>query len=91
LAKYASERSTVGVDISTTVLQKAKTLAAATNVFTQGPGSVIFEEGNVPERLPYPDEEFDIIYRGMLFAWLPPPDLPRRALAEILPTWLFKC
>jgi ubiquinone/menaquinone biosynthesis C-methylase UbiE len=83
LAKYASEGSTVGVDISTTVLQKAKTLAADANIPAEGPGSVVFEEGNVLERLNYPDETFDVIYCGMLFAWLPPPDLPRRALAEI--------
>jgi ubiquinone/menaquinone biosynthesis C-methylase UbiE len=83
LAKYASEGKTVGVDISTDVLQKAKILAAEANVPTQGPGSVVFEEGNVLERLAYPDNTFDIIFCSQLFGHLPPPDQPRQALAEM--------
>jgi ubiquinone/menaquinone biosynthesis C-methylase UbiE len=47
LARYAGEGTTVGIDISADVLQKAKTLAAEANVPTQGPGSVIFEEASV--------------------------------------------
>lgn len=83
LAKYASEGTTVGIDISTDVLQKAKTLGAEANVPTEGPGSVVFEEGNVLERLAYPDDTFDIVYCSQLFGHLPPPDMPLRALAEI--------
>ncbi|TAQ87791.1 hypothetical protein B7494_g3891 [Chlorociboria aeruginascens] len=82
-AKYASEGTTVGIDISTDVLQKAKTLAAEANIPSQGPGSVVFKEGNVLERLPYPDETFNIVYCSQLFGHLPPPDLPLKALAEI--------
>ena len=83
LAKYASEGTIVGIDISTDVLQKAKALAAEANVPTQGPGSVVFEEGNILEGLAYPDNTFDIIYCSQLFGHLPPPDLPLRALAEM--------
>lgn len=83
LAKYASEGATVGIDISTAVLQKAKALAAEANVPTQGPGSVVFEEGNILERLAYPDDTFDIVYSSQVFGHLPPPDMPLRALAEI--------
>jgi len=83
LAKYASEGSTVGVDISADVLQKAKSLAAEANIPTQGPGSVVFEEGNVMEGLAYPDDTFDIVFACQVFGHFPPPDLPRRALTEI--------
>jgi hypothetical protein len=55
LAKYASEGATVGIDISTAILEKAKTLAAEANVPTQGLDPVVFKEGNILERLPYPD------------------------------------
>ncbi|RDW87882.1 hypothetical protein BP5796_03576 [Coleophoma crateriformis] len=83
LAKYASEGTTVGVDISPDVLQKAKDLATVAKVRTQGPGSVVFEEGNVLEKLAYPDDTFDIIFCSQLFGHLPPPDLPLQALAEM--------
>lgn len=82
-AKYASEGGVVGIDISAEVLQKAREAAAEAKVPTEGPGSVIFEQGNILERLPYPDETFDIIYSSQMFGHLPPPDLPLRALAEM--------
>ncbi|KAH6675890.1 S-adenosyl-L-methionine-dependent methyltransferase [Halenospora varia] len=84
LAKYASEGTTIGIDISTDVLQKAKALAAEDNIPPQGPGSIVFEEGNVLERLAYTDNTFDIVYCSQVFGHLlPSPDLPLRALAEI--------
>ncbi|KAI9745018.1 MAG: hypothetical protein M1818_001296 [Claussenomyces sp. TS43310] len=83
LARYATEGSTVGIDISTDVLQKATKLAAEANVPSQGPGSVVFEEGNILEGLTFPDDTFDIVFCSQLFGHLPPPDLPLRALAEI--------
>ena len=46
-AKYSSKGTIVGLDISSEVLKKAKILATADQVPSQGPGSVIFEEGNV--------------------------------------------
>ncbi|EED14234.1 arsenite methyltransferase, putative [Talaromyces stipitatus ATCC 10500] len=82
-AKYASEGSIVGVDISAEVLQKAKEAAAEAKIPSEGPGSVVFEQGNVLEGLPYPDESFDVVYASQLFGHLPPPDLPLRALAEM--------
>jgi len=66
LAKYASEGTTTGVDISTEVLQKAKTLAAEANVPTQGqaPSS---SKKKVLERLPYGNDTFDIVYSSQVF------------------------
>lgn len=83
LAKYASEGLTVGIDISTEVLGKAKAFAAAANVPTQGPGSVIFKEANILGELPYGDDMFDMVYASRVFGHLPMPDLPLRALAEM--------
>jgi SAM-dependent methyltransferase len=82
-SKYASEGRIVGIDISPTVLQKAKTLASESNIPTHGPGSVLFEEGNILEGLSYPDAAFDIVYSSQLLGHMPPPDLPLRALAEM--------
>ena len=81
--RYASEGTIVGIDISADVLQKAKKLAAEANVPTQGPGSVIFKEGNVLEGLAYPDDTFDIVYCSQVFGHLLPPDQPLRALTEM--------
>lgn len=73
----------MGIDISAQVLQKAKESAAEANVPTEGPGSVVFGQANILERLPYSDETFDIVYSSQLFGHLPSPDLPLRALAEM--------
>lgn len=73
----------MGLDISSEVLKKAKILATEDHVPSQGPESVIFEEGNVLKGLPYPDETFDIVYCSQLFGHLHSPDLPLRALAEM--------
>jgi ubiquinone/menaquinone biosynthesis C-methylase UbiE len=83
LAKYASEGSITGIDISVAVLQKAKAVAIEANVSTEGPGSVAFHEGNILEGLSYPDNTFDIIYSSQLLGHLPPPDLPIQALVEM--------
>ncbi|KAJ9134639.1 S-adenosyl-L-methionine-dependent methyltransferase [Pleurostoma richardsiae] len=83
LAQRASEGRTVGIDISAGVLQKAKTVAAEADVPTEGPGSVVFEEGNILGRLAYPDNTFDVVYAAHVFGHFPPPDLPLQALAEI--------
>jgi ubiquinone/menaquinone biosynthesis C-methylase UbiE len=82
-ATYASSGTIVGIDISPIVVQKAQTLAAEAKIPTQGPGSVRFEEGNLLESLPYPDDTFDIIYASQVFGHFPPPDLPLRALTEL--------
>jgi ubiquinone/menaquinone biosynthesis C-methylase UbiE len=83
LAKYASKGSIIGVDISTAVLDKAKILAAEANVPTQGPGAVVFEQGNVLERLPYSDASFDIVFASQVFGHIHDPDLQLRAMTEI--------
>ncbi|PTB61865.1 S-adenosyl-L-methionine-dependent methyltransferase [Trichoderma citrinoviride] len=83
LAKYAPQGTTIGVDISPDVLQKAKTLADESGVPSQGPGSVSFEEGNVVDGLPYPDNTFDVVFSSQVIGHLPPPDMPLRALAEM--------
>ncbi|KAI1357425.1 S-adenosyl-L-methionine-dependent methyltransferase [Xylaria arbuscula] len=82
-AKYATEGAVIGLDISATVIQKAKELAGEANVPEEGPGSVRFEQGNVLERLPYDDGTFDIVYSSQVLAHMPPPDLPHRALVEM--------
>ncbi|KAI0977272.1 S-adenosyl-L-methionine-dependent methyltransferase [Xylaria arbuscula] len=82
-AKYAPEGIIIGVDMSKDVLEKAKKLATEASVPMEGPGSVRYEEGNVLERLPYPDGTFDIVYSSQLLGHIPPPDLPRQALVEM--------
>jgi ubiquinone/menaquinone biosynthesis C-methylase UbiE len=82
-AKYASEGKIVGIDISAGVLQKAKAIAAESKIPTEGPGSVVFEEGNILTGLPYPDETFDVIYSSQVFGHLPMPDLPLTAIGEM--------
>ncbi|EEA19824.1 conserved hypothetical protein [Talaromyces marneffei ATCC 18224] len=74
-AKYVSGGSVVGIDISTEVLQNAKESAAEANVPTEGPGSVVFEQGNILG-LPYHGDTFDIVYSSQVFGHFPPPDLP---------------
>jgi ubiquinone/menaquinone biosynthesis C-methylase UbiE len=84
LARHASAGTTTGVDISTAVLEKARTLASQTDLPTSGPGSVTFQEGNVLQTLPFPDESFDIVFASQVFGHLhPSPEVPLRALAEI--------
>ncbi|KAL7929533.1 S-adenosyl-L-methionine-dependent methyltransferase [Trichoderma chlorosporum] len=83
LAKYASQGTTVGIDISTDVLQKAKALADEANIPTQGPGSVTFEEGNVVDGLSYPDNTFDVVFSSQVLGHMPQPDIPLRALTEM--------
>ncbi len=82
-AKYASEGSIVGVDISPDVLKKATALAAEAGIPTEGPGSVVFEQGNILARLPYPDDSFDVVFSSQLLPHLPPPDRPVQALTEM--------
>jgi ubiquinone/menaquinone biosynthesis C-methylase UbiE len=82
-AKFASEGSVVGIDLSAAVLQKARALAAQESISAEGPGSVTFVEGNVLEKLPYGDETFDIVYASQVFGHLLEPGQPLRALAEI--------
>lgn len=83
LVKYASEGKVVGIDLSPDILQKAKTLAAEANTPTDGPGSVVFEEGNVLTGLAYPDDTFDVIFASQVLGHFPPPDLPITALKEM--------
>lgn len=83
LTKYASDGRVVGIDISPDVLQKARTLAAESNAPVQGPGSVVFQEGNVLRRLPYPDNNFDVVFASQVLGHMPPPELPVTALKEM--------
>ncbi|KAF2165290.1 hypothetical protein M409DRAFT_36923 [Zasmidium cellare ATCC 36951] len=82
-AKYASEGRIVGVDFSEGVLEKARALASEAKIPTEGPGSVVFQYGDVLKTLPFDDETFDIVYCSQVFGHLPPPDQPLQALAEI--------
>lgn len=83
LAKYASQGKTIGVDNSTSVLQKAEELAKETGVATQGPGCVVFEQGDILEGLTYPDESFDVVYCSQVIGHFNPPDMPIKALKEM--------
>ncbi|KAI1123208.1 S-adenosyl-L-methionine-dependent methyltransferase [Nemania abortiva] len=82
-AKYAHEGLVIGLDVSMIVLERAKKLAADAGVPADGLGSVRFEQGNVLEKLPYPDDTFDIVYCSQVLGHMPPPNLPRQALAEM--------
>ncbi|PMD47075.1 S-adenosyl-L-methionine-dependent methyltransferase [Hyaloscypha variabilis F] len=81
--KYVSEGSVIGIDISPDVLQKAQAHATSANIPTSGPGSVTFQEGNIFEGLPFPDDTFDIVYCSQVLGHFPPPDLPLEALTEM--------
>ncbi|KAI1330230.1 S-adenosyl-L-methionine-dependent methyltransferase [Xylariaceae sp. FL0255] len=83
LAKLVPEGSVTGVDMSPEILARAKTLAAQSPIPAERQGSVIFEQGNVLEKLPYPDDTFDIVYNSQLMGHIPPPDLPRQAVSEM--------
>lgn len=48
---YASEERTVGVDISPIVLGKVKDAVSNAGFPKEGPGSIVFEEGNILEGL----------------------------------------
>ncbi|OQV05114.1 Methyltransferase domain-containing protein, partial [Cladophialophora immunda] len=83
LAKYASEGATVGVDMSSEVLAKAKAVAAEANVPSSGPGSVAFQEANVLEGLPFADDAFDVVFASQVLGHMTPRDVARRALREM--------
>lgn len=82
LAKHAPLGQTIGIDISSQVLAKAKTLAAESGASQTGTGSVTFELGNVLETLPFPDHSFDVVFASHVFGHFPPPDVPLRGLKE---------
>ncbi|OTA92300.1 hypothetical protein M434DRAFT_21965 [Hypoxylon sp. CO27-5] len=44
---------------------------------------VSFQVSNVLQGLPFEDASFDVVYASQLFAHMPPPNLPARALAEM--------
>lgn len=48
-----------------------------------GPGSIVFEEGNVLEGLAYSDNTFDVIFCAHTIGYMPPPDMPLKALTEM--------
>lgn len=82
-AKHASEGTTIGIDISAPVIQKATTLAAEAHLPTEGPGSVVFQEGDVLKGLPYPDNTFDVIFSSQVFGHLPTPEQCLTAITEL--------
>ncbi|KIA75438.1 arsenite methyltransferase [Aspergillus ustus] len=83
LAKYASEGRTTGIDISANVLQRARTAADNAKLLNEGPGSIWFEEGNILEGLAYPDNTFDVVFCAHTLGYMPPPDLPLKAITEM--------
>nr|XP_031857868.1 uncharacterized protein CI109_006740 [Kwoniella shandongensis]KAA5524940.1 hypothetical protein CI109_006740 [Kwoniella shandongensis] len=83
LAKYATEGSVIGIDLSREVIDSARRLAAVSDVPREGVGSVDFRVGNVLETLDHPDNFFDIVFASQVFYHLPLPDVPLQALSEI--------
>lgn len=83
LAKCASEGRTTGIDISANVLDRAKAAADEASIPHEGPGSILFKEGNILEGLPYPDNTFDVVFCSQTLGYMPPPDMPHKALAEM--------
>ncbi|KAK5045541.1 hypothetical protein LTR84_009159 [Exophiala bonariae] len=82
--KYASEGTTVGIDISAEVLEKAKSMAAEAEILNTGPGSISFEAGDILSGLSYADNSFDIVYCGQVLGYfVESPDLPVQALTEM--------
>ena len=81
--KYAPQGEIVGIDNAPAVIAKAQELAGSANIPTSGPGSVIFEEGDIIKGLKYPAESFDVVYASQVFGHFLPPTLPLQALAEI--------
>ncbi|OAA53949.1 Methyltransferase type 11 [Niveomyces insectorum RCEF 264] len=82
-AKYASQGAVVGIDLAASVIEKARTLAAEARVPVDGPGSVVFREGNVLAGLPYPDNTFDVVYCSQVLGHIPPPVLQVQAVVEM--------
>ncbi|KZF21135.1 S-adenosyl-L-methionine-dependent methyltransferase [Xylona heveae TC161] len=81
--KYASEGRTIGIDISANVLGRANAVADDAGIPREGPGCIIFEEGNVLEGLAFSDNTFDIVFCAHTFGYMPPPDMPLKALKEM--------
>ncbi|KAF4230774.1 hypothetical protein CNMCM8980_005748 [Aspergillus fumigatiaffinis] len=63
-------------------LRRAKEAADEASIPKEGPGSIIFEEGNILERLAYSDNTFDIMFCAHTLGYMPPPDMPLKALTE---------
>jgi ubiquinone/menaquinone biosynthesis C-methylase UbiE len=70
------------VDISEVVLEQAKgTFAQAEETLRSRVSCV--QADIITKGLPFPDNEFDIIYASQLFSHFPPPDIPLIALREM--------
>ena len=69
--KYASDGRTVGLDLSANVLERAKAAANGAGIPKEGPGSVVFEEGNILEGIDYPDDTFDVVFGAHTLGYIP--------------------
>ncbi|OTA61182.1 S-adenosyl-L-methionine-dependent methyltransferase [Hypoxylon sp. EC38] len=76
LAAHVPDGSIVGVDLSADIVAMA-------TAHLLGASAVSFRVANVLYGLPFENASFDIVYASQLFAHMPPPDLPTRALAEM--------
>ncbi|EPE04219.1 ubie coq5 methyltransferase [Ophiostoma piceae UAMH 11346] len=94
--KYAPEGAVVGIDISSDVLDKARQGQVATDnsiplhqptdallTGKSGDHTVSFLQAEVLAGLPFLDNTFDVVYCSQVLGHLPPPDLPRQAIAKI--------
>lgn len=90
--EYASDGAVVGVDISADVLAKAREVATTNGIPLEpedgavgqpGARTVSFLQADVLKGLPFPDNTFDVVFCSQVLGHLPPPDLPRQAVAEM--------
>lgn len=79
-AKYVPDGSVVGVDVSETVLDQAKSQVkeGAENV-----GKVTYQVGNITDGLPFPDGSFDVVFCHQFLIHLPDPVSAMREMRRV--------
>ncbi|KAJ9137634.1 Methyltransferase [Coniochaeta hoffmannii] len=84
--RYATEGSVIGVDLSDEVLDMARASVAGgggdSGSQSSRGGAISFVKADVLAGLPFPDDEFDIVFASQLFPHLPG-DTSLRAMQEM--------
>jgi ubiquinone/menaquinone biosynthesis C-methylase UbiE len=68
LAELVPQGSVLGIDVSSTVLEQAKSTAASKDL-----QNISFQTGNVLEGLPFPDHSFDVVFTHQCLVHLSDP------------------